>query len=527
MKWFTAKNTSLFTCLLLSGTTSLPALSEELNLLTSDILSKQINGVLALDQQFVVEQLIKRNAQIIYAQLQNDIAKQQVLRESSVFELELFSNIRYEDSQTQASASDRTSSQFQNQAAFDQQQTQYEIGVSAFVKTGAQISLSYQNNKKSNNFIPLDTFSNGEDTEYKGSINLSITQPLLKGRGATQADSRIQQAELEHLIVSHQFQQRVMRTSFEGLSAYWQLYRLNELKSIRQQSLINAQKSEEDVQGRVAAGRLSETVLLEARSNVLNRQAQLESILNEYAEAESRIKTLLNFALSDEQNIRFELLDLPNERQVNLNQTFQDYFDRVLENWAAYKISKFQQDVYRQNLRLAEDGKKPTLDLSVGFSTNGLGYTYKDSYNEVTKSDYPSWYAGLNFSMPLQGNQRAQSEINIAKNRIYQADVDMKSVKVVLANDLRTRFDQVLKAYDELSIYRENVDLLERLLKSEQELFLSGARRISDVYDRENRLNEAKNGYINSKVKYELAKLSLYLAEGSLLSRYNVNVMGL
>lgn len=527
MKSFKAKKLTILVGLCLGAALSAPVFAEETHFILPDIAQERVDGALVLHQQFIVEQLVQRNAQIIYAQMQQDIAKQQITHERGAFELEFFSSARYEDSNTQASANDRTSALFQNQATFDQKQTQFEAGITALIESGAEVRVSYQTNKKTNNFIPLDTFSNGEDTEYKGSINIAITQPLLKGRGATQIDARILKAELEYLIVLYQLQQRIMRTSFDGLSAYWQLYRLNEFKAIREESLSNAQNTLEDIARRVDAGRLPETSLLEAQSNVFSRQAQLEAVLNEFSEAESRIKSLLNFSLSDVQTTNFKLLDSPDESPVELGDTFQSYFMAVLNNWPAYKIAQLQQKVFQQDLRSAEDNSQPKLDLVVGYSTNGLGFNFNDSNDDLLGTDFPAWHAGLNFSMPLQGNQRALSQVRIAKTRIQQAAVDMNSVEIVLANDLRTRFDQMRKAHNELKVYRENVSLLERLLQTERELFDSGSRRLSDVYDRESRLNEGKQGYIGAKIKYEISKLSLYLAEGSLLSRYNVSIADL
>lgn len=529
MKKIKAKKLSVVLSLMLAGGTASSGFATSASIPISDFSTEIANNTLSLNQQYLVDHLVKRNAQIIYAQMQKDIARQQIAHERGAFEVEFFSNLRYEDSNVQTTAADTTTLQYDGQLTFDQQQTTFETGFAALVKTGAEFRISYRTNKKTNNFIPNapeEQNPDKNDTEYTGSINIAITQPLLRGLGAKQIDAKIKQAELEHLIVVEQYKQRLMRSTFDGLNAYWQLYRLAEIRKVREEALLNAKESVEDIRLRVEAGRLPETTLLEAQSNQLNRQAELIASLNAYSEGVSRIKTLLHFTTSTLDEINVVMLDKPDETTLELSGEFETYFNSVLANWSSHRIALAQKQVYQQNLVGSRDAKKPRLDLTLGYSTNGMGYEFSQSNQNLEGFDYPSWYAGLNFSMPLQGNRRAQAQIRMAETRMQQAAVDISAVEKGLSNDLQVRLGQIYQAHDELRVYRENVELLENLLKVERDLFDSGMRRLSDVHDRESRLNQGKQRYIDAKVKYEAAKLSLYLADGSLLSRYNINVAG-
>ncbi|AEG31124.1 TolC family protein [Thiomicrospira cyclica] len=523
MKQFTKKQLPIWLSICLAGGAVAPGFATASTPDSANALILE-QGVMALNQQTLVEQLIARNAQVLFSQLQTELAQHQILQETGAFEPVFFSNVRYDDVRRQAEASDRSSPRLSPDfSVFEEQRSQYEIGVNSRLRSGADLRVSYQTLHRENNTIGQITSNPSNNAEWTGSINLVITQPLMRGLGATQQQSRIAQAELEHQVLISQYQQQLMRSMFDGLSAYWQLYRVEQVQQMRVESLENAQKTYADLERRVRAGQLPETTLLEARSNILSRQAELDASLHAYQDAKTRLTTLLNISAA-EQDVTIKLLDEPVATALALQGSFEAYFDTVLASWPSYAVALKRADVQMEQLKSARDELKPQLDLLMGYSTNGLGFDYGKSAEKQFSTDFPSWFAGLSLTMPLQGNKRARGQELAALTRLSQSEIDAQAIRTGLANDLQNRLIQVERSHDELMGYQDNVALLKELLRIERELFDAGSRRLSDVYDREDRLNRGMQQYIDAKVKFEIAKLSLQLAEGSLLGNFGISV---
>jgi outer membrane protein TolC len=138
----------------------------------------------------------------------------------------------------------------------------------------------------------------------------------------------------------------------------------------------------------------------------------------------------------------------------------------------------------------------------------------------VFDNEYPSWYVGLNFSMPIGGNDRIQAKKSMAVLKQDQQLEDLNAVKIGLRNDLRAKLFQVDMAYQELQSLAENVTLLEELFRLEKQKFDLGYGQLVDFYGREDSLNLERQRLIDGEIKYELAKVSLALADGTLLKDY-------
>lgn len=477
------------------------------------------SGEVWVSSERLVKELVKRNAQIIFAHMQGDISAERIKMEQGFYEPELFANLRYDDMHVQTSATDRLSSISRiNDYVFDEQNTDLLVGVKKAFPTGTELKFSYDAQDKTNNIIPKE--GNGEDTEYKASLNLEITQPLLQGFGSEQVQTRIRKAELEYEVSLIQYEQQLMKVVFDALNVYWQLFRAQEFVKIRQQAYDNAQNILKDVQLRVESGREAELSILEARSNLAKRKAALVSAKQSLTDTHNRLKTFLNLPAMDYQDLRILPQDQPGLNPYQLNTSFEDYYKWVLETWPSYRSIQKSILIQSEELKSAQDEKKPRLDLKLGYTTNSLTNDYE--FDRVARNDYPSWFVGLNFTLLLQGNERAMAKEQVALYKQQQHRVDLEATKVGLINDLKSKLSQVDASYQELLSLEETVNMLEMIYDSEFKRFELGQGRLFDLYDREDRLIIEKQRWVEGQVKYELSKVALSLSDGSLLDRYDI-----
>jgi outer membrane protein TolC len=500
--------------------TALISIGLSVNVLASDLPVPSANTVLTIDS--FVGQVLKNNAQIIYADIQRDIAKEKISFEQGAYETELFSNLAYDDANLQRSAGDKFASSFssQNKQDLTESNTSLTLGVRRIVGSGGEVTLSYLAQEKNNNIIPSSIDPTERDSEFTTAVNLEFMQPLLKGFGNVATETRIKRAQIEDKIVDVQYRHQMLKVVFEATSSYWQVYKITRFIAVREAALVNAKNTLKDVERKANMGKKSQHSILDAKSEVLKRKIAYDSARQARNEAIYKISTLININPDNFDGLVFELVSEPDTSPFALTLPFDDYFNKVLVDWPNYQVLDFNIAMQEQEIALVNDELKPKLDLKLGYKTNMLESEFNgfDSIN----SDHPSWYVGLNFSMPIGGNQRINAKKSMAMLKKSQQKEDLNAVKVGLKNDLRAKLFQVKTTYQEMVSLTENVVLLEELFMAEKKKFNLGYGELTDVYEREDDLNIEKQRLIDGQVKYELAKVSLSLADGTLLKAYIV-----
>ncbi|MCH8500206.1 MAG: TolC family protein [Marinobacter sp.] len=482
-----------------------------------------------LGQRELLLGVIERNASALFSQLQLQLATDDIDRQRSAYQPSFFAESRFTSQRSENTASDRLSSvQRLNQDVFREKRLNVETGVRVPVKTGADVSVSWTALKRENNVIPLlNNPLSGDpvnDTEYAGALNLVIRQPLLRGLGNRSVEWQIQEAELNEVLTEQQFRQQLLRVSSEALSAYWQLFRLNQFVSIRQVALANARNIHQETENQVRAGRVPGSAQLESESTILERQAEHEAALQAWHDLQAELRTLLNLSGSEFQNLTFVPTDAPQMDAISAPEDFHSYTERLLAQWPGYLIAEKTREIEALKLRTAREEKRPQLDLALGYSTSSLSTRSRDPMERAFDTDYPTWYVGLEYNMPLGRDMRGQADERSARTRLTQAELDLHAIRVSVSNELRSRLRQLDQAYRELELSDRQQQLQDELFNTELRRFNAGQTRLRDLLEREDDRIRAQQRYVDSLVRYQLAIVALRLAEGTLFNDYGITI---
>lgn len=489
------------------ATLSLPVLAEDTH--------NQPENRLSINQ--LVQRVIKESSQINYADLQKKITAEKVSYEQGVYQAELFSDMKYSDAKIQRSAQEKisTSMASYNKDTLNESNTTLSLGVRKLLSTGGEATLSYNAAEKNNNIIPSSSDATVRESEFTTAVNLQLKQPLLKGFNNVEVKSRIRRAELEIDIVDAQYQQQLLKAVSQALSLYWQLYKAIEFLEIRDLAVINAEKMVIDIEKRVKNGKEADSALIDAKSELLKRKVARASASQAQNEISYQISTLINSDAGNLGLVRYVLESKPNRDAFVLTESFDDYYQRVVSIWPNIKVLQQNIAIQDEEIRVANNSNLPKLDLELSYSSNNLASSYHGS--DVFDGDHPSWYVGLSFSMPIGTNQRANAQKIMAVLKQDQHKEDLRAVEIGLKNDLRARLFQVNTTHQEMHSLQDNIQILEELYQSELNKFNFGYGNSKDIYQREDSLNLERQRFIDSLIQYELAKISLALADGSLL----------
>lgn len=492
------------------ATLSLPVMAEGTH-------NNQPENRLSINQ--LVQRVIEESSQINYADLQKKITAEKVSYEQGVYQAELFSDMKYSDAKVQRSAQEKisTSMASYNKDTLNESNTTLSLGVRKLLSTGGEATLSYNAAEKNNNIIPSSSDAAVRESEFTTAVNLQLKQPLLKGFNNVEVKSRIRRAELEIDIVDAQYQQQLLKAVSQALSLYWQLYKAIEFLEIRELAVINAEKMVIDIEKRVKNGKEAGSALIDAKSELLKRKVARASASQAQNEISYQISTLINSDAGNLGLVRYVLESKPNRDAFVLAESFDDYYQRVVSIWPNIKVLQQNIAIQDEEIRVAKNSKLPKLDLELGYSSNDLASSYHGSH--VFDGEHPSWYVGLSFSMPIGTNQRANAQKTMAVLKQDQHKEDLRAVEIGLKNDLRARLFQVNTTHQEMNSLQDNIQILEELYQSELNKFNFGYGNSKDIYQREDSLNLERQRFIDSLIQYELAKISLALADGSLLKK--------
>lgn len=474
-----------------------------------------------LNTDLLVARVLSENAQVTFSELQKRVTAEKVNFEQGVYQTEFFSNLKYDDAHVQRSAGDKLSGKLDatNTQILDESNTTLNVGIKQMLKTGGDLTVSYSAAEKNNNIIPAASSSSKDrDSEFTTALNLQLTQPLLQGRGNVAVESRIRRASLEVDIADAQHRQQLLRLVSQSLSSYWQLYKATRFLDIRDLAVLNGEKMAENIAKRVSSGKEPESALVDAQSELLKRRATRNSARQALNEISYQISTLMNSDARNLGRVHYLLESKPNRAPFELTEPFEDYYQRVLAIWPNATILRQNIAIQDEEIKVAENSDLPKLDLELGYTSNDLSQSFEAG--NVFDAEYPSWYIGVNFSMPIGENRRALAQKTMASLKQEQHIADLQAVEVSLKNDLRARLFQVNMAYQEMNNLEENIRILENLYNAEVRKFNVGYGDLKDIYIREDALNLERQRYVDGLVKYELAKVSLALADGSLLNKY-------
>ena len=481
-----------------------------------------LDGIITLSPKLLMQLVVQRSAEVSFSKEQIDVAAQLSAAEEGIYEAVAYATARQDGGPRQRTVEERIASiSTSNQSILDERIIAGEVGARTRLPTGADLSVAYRLRKRRNNIIASASPS---DTEYDGAVTMSFKQPLLKGRGRDVTETDLKVSRLERRIALLQYQQQLMKTGSDALGVYWQLYRAIEVRQIRQLALDYAHQVDNDTGARIDAGKLAASNRLEARAAVLLREVELLRAEQGVREAEARLATVLNVSSMNSTRLGLGVLANPAAFTVRDIGTAEQHYQRALDHWPALGIARLRYEQAGLRLAYAKNQSLPTLDLVLGHSNTGLANDNRIARELAEKGRYGGWSVGLNLEIPLEGNRRAQGQYNAQGARVRQAEIEIDSIRTALANDVRSRWEQVQGGQEEVARMNTDIGLRGELLRIEKVRYDSGLGQLSQLLQRESELTESRQRQVESNARLGQSHDALLAADGSLLDHYDISL---
>lgn len=194
--------------------------------------------------------------------------------------------------------------------------------------------------------------------------------------------------------------------------------------------------------------------------------------------------------------------------------------------------ARLAQDVSRENIRLAETGHMPTVNLDASTSvTNSYqhGSGYNTPYGGGATNSYNGQNSiGLNLSIPLYTGGAVSSQVEQAQYGFQGASEQLESVYRNVIQLVRSSFNNVSSSISSINAYKQVVVSAQSSLDAMEAGYQVGTRTIVDVLTATTALYQAKQNLSNARYDYMINQLNIEFARGTLneddIARLNANL---
>jgi outer membrane protein len=467
-------------------------------------------GQVRLGLAETVQRALEHNFTIRFESYNPAISRAQLVEAEAAFDAEFFLE----------TTSDRTDQQtIDPQAPINTQTVTYAGGFRQLLPTGmrVQTSLGQQRNwtgapQQFKNLNPL----------YNSNFIVSFTQPLLRGFGLDVNRAQINISRAEVNIAYEQFVQQVRQTLLNVETAYWRLV------EARRHAVIVAETTAQYWATYQALWRRREhdvTVveLSSAESRWRTHEVLYLEAVRNIKDAEDQLKTLLN----DPDLLLSQNLEIIPTEEPFLGQMAYDQLEAVrtaLDERSEIRAARQRIEEARINTSVAKNGTLPQLDVGFNYEVQGLAHTADDSFDHLTTNRYISYQVTVQFAVPI-GNRGPRAAWRRAELQEAQSVVALYELTDNIVREVNFAARAIGVRYAQIPPQLEAA----RSADSQLRAYQARTQRIDPLYlenelSSVERLSSERDTLLSVIVEYNIARIALEAAKGTLLEFNNVVV---
>jgi outer membrane protein len=410
---------------------------------------------------------------------------------------------------------------------------------------GLNTALTYSSQRTVVNsaFFTLNPFTSG-------SLDLTITEPLLFGFGRAVNTRNIRVAKNNEKVTNLQFKQQVITTVSAVLNLYWDLVSFNEDLRARKNELATAQQLYEDNKKQVAIGTLAPIEVTRAEAQVYASQQDLLISQTNLLQQETVLKNALSRngvaspTLAEVHIIPLDTISVPPTDNLRpIDQLVQEALGARVE----IAENHINIDSNKINLVGIKNSLKPTLNAFAEFTNHGLTGIqnplsipfipddprlaadpfllggYGNLLSQIVRRNYPDYSVGVSLNIPIR-NRAAQSDyvssqLELRQNElalqksINQVRVDVQNAVIGL-QQARVRYDSAVKARI----------LQQQTLDADRKKYTLGASTVFQVVTDQQTLAAAESSETQALANYSHARIAFDQALGTTLGENHISI---
>jgi outer membrane protein TolC len=410
---------------------------------------------------------------------------------------------------------------------------------------GASYQASSSNSRQTsdNLFIPLNP-------QFYVNLNVSVTQPLLRGRSIDEARSRIQISAKNKTVSDEAFAQHVLETVSQTSKAYFDLLSALEGLAIQEEAFRQAQRAVESNQRLAAQGLLPAIDVVASEAQVKTFETAYLSAQETVTIAENSLKLLMlpgrDSPVWSKALHPVSQIDADPERLVAIEIPVEKAVAEALAKRPEISHVKTLASINEIDRRLLRDQTHPQLDLYGSYTSTGLAGTLvvrppdplfpitlnvppvllggvSDALlNSLYQRD-PTFRVGLRLSVPIR-NRAAEANLGLAQVDVRRIRNQTEQVEQAVEVEVRNGIQGLRSAEARFRAAQAARTYAERDYESDKRKVTAGLQTVFVMLQRQTDLVQAKGRELQAKTDLRKAVIELERAMGRTLEVYHIDL---
>ena len=282
------------------------------------------------------------------------------------------------------------------------------------------------------------------------------------------------------------------------MSSYVSLLALQSITELLDSSLVNIQNLESITQNAVNAGAAEQTTADQIRVRVNTMKNNINIQRRNIELATNSLKVLLDVPVETELTLTDSIDDiLSPERVISLlSENFR------IENNLNYQLLQKQVELAKRNVHMAGWAYGPTVALA-------YNYTNQQYYGEGGMRMTPPNVIQVSVKMPLWSSGKRAAGVVEKKIALEEAKNTLSETTDNLAIQYRQLCFDLTNAYETYMNEKDNIEVAQRVFKSQTEKFKWGAASHLELTNASNDLINAQSTYVNAMLSLVNAQVEL------------------
>ena len=431
-----------------------------------------------------------------------------------------------------------SASQLVGASSLSQLLHQYSISYAQTLQTGTQVNVGLSMNRSSSNST-FNTFN----PSYSGTINYSVTQPLLQNFGRDINGHLIRIAKNNRKLSDVAFEMQTIDLVTAAEQMYWDLVFQIQNAKIHKHALDVAQKTLTDNKRQVEIGTMARIEVVQAESEVAQREVQMVTTSYTADQTQDRVKKVIT-SLGDPALVSAELnpVELPRKPEDDDILPIADGIKYALESRPELRQLALQLQNSDIDVQFTKNQLLPNLTVGASYTQSGLGGVETirsglgnsdiigvirgglgDAFGQLFGYNYTGYAFGFNLSIPLT-NKAALADNARAVTQKDSLQAKRTQMAQQIALEVRNTQSVVTMSKAQIAAAEKALELANVELEAEQKKFQLGTSQLRFVLQEQRNVTEAETTHIQALVSYSKALVDYDRALGRTLRKNSVEI---